>query len=231
MAEKIINQAFSFFEKASEMKSSLHFLCLAFYLDMALHTALQQPIADMKWTDFQQVRPSTYFVLLVIYLSLMGLVFRFSYGFFSYVLGWLNSRYLKSGKSFGAGPYDVSKKEVLAYGIETKDYRPLDQFDEHTENVNKNRLQTIQLANLVFSILILLAAGYFKFFESALLSFILQLISEYFLLKIIGYFLLMGFVMIVFVTPMNDWASDDYLYHPALRKFLDEKNPKGNLCR
>jgi hypothetical protein len=231
MAEKIINQAFTFLEKASEIKFSLHCLCLAFYLDMALHTALQQPISDMEWTDFQQVRPSTYFVILVIYLSLMGLVFRFSYGFFSYVLGWLNSMYLNSGKTFGAGPYDVSKKEVLEYGIETKDYRPLDQFDEHVENVKKNRLQTIQLANLVFSILILLGAGYFNFFESALLSFILQLVAEYLLLKIIGYFLLMGFVMTIFFTSMNEWSSDDYLHHPALRKFLDEKNLKKNLCR
>jgi hypothetical protein len=69
----------SLVERAADGKFFLHVLCLALYLDMVAQKVLSRAIPDIVWSDFDQVKPAEYFMVLLVYSALMGIVFRIAY--------------------------------------------------------------------------------------------------------------------------------------------------------
>jgi len=214
--------SFSLVERAADGKFFLHILCLALYLDMATQTVLAKALPNVTWSDFHQIPPGTYFMVLLVYSSLMGLGFRIVYGLLTYFLGWINTVYLTRGRDTWRNDSSyVSRQKIRWYAFTTKDTEPMKQLQTQQESNRTHRKAMREFGYLMFAALVFLAIGYSM--DSYVHHALLPWVESNQLYAAVYSFVLLGFAFMIWFDATADVWQDEYLYHPELARYLEDE--------
>ncbi len=216
--------SFSIVERAADGKFFLHILCFALYLDIAIQTVLGKSLPNVTWSDFLQLPPGTYFMVLLVYSSLMGLGFRIAYALLTYSLGWFNRMYLTRGRDTWRNDSSyVSREKIRWYTFTTKDTEPMKQLQAQQETSRTHRKTMSEFGYLMFAALAFLTIGYLM--DSYVHHDLLPWVESSRLYAPVYGLVLLGFAFMIWFDATAEVWQDDYLYHPELAEYL--KNLKA----
>lgn len=214
--------SFSLVEKAADGKFFLHILCLALYLDMAAGKVLGKALPEIAWSDFHQIAPGAYFMLLLVYSALMGLGFKIVYGVLTYFLGWVNTVYLSGGRdTWRSDSSYVPRGKIRRYSFKTKDMEPMKQLQAQKESNQAHRKSVNEFGFLMFAAMAFLSLGYGS--NSYVHSTLLPWVEAHQFFATLYGAVLLGFGFMVWLDATADVWQDQYLYHPELAKYLEDE--------
>lgn len=227
LIEKAATQVISFFEKATEMRFFLHFLCVALYLELGVSFALKKSIFLLTWTEVEHLSLGVVFTFVIGYFALMGYIFRLLFAVLSFCLRGLNIIHMSStGVRWSDVKGMVHEREIIRRAYGSKDYELTRQLDAHKEACKQDRKETRELAYLSFAALIIIALSKWLISGGILdeaAVFVGALLSEK-TAYTLGVLLLLPMGGLIWFDAAEDCSHDEYLMHEPI--FLEVEEEK-----
>lgn len=226
VVEKVAEQTVVFFEKATEVRFLLHFLCIAIYLELGLFLITGKPLhlaVILSKAEYFEVGKAM--LVALGYFFLMGYLFRLMYA----LICFMGQRIHSDKKSLREIPGMVHEGDVRQYAYDTKDNELLRTLETHKESCLRNRKETKELAYLSFAALALVSACLILVPDSFLdLSF--QWIAGFAgeeLAVLALLFLLLPLLILIWGDTTDDFERDQYLLHKPLYSVLENEKQKA----
>lgn len=225
VVEKVAEQTVVFFEKATEVRFLLHFLCIAIYLELGLFLITGKPLHLAIWSKAEYFEVGKAMLVALGYFFLMGYFFRLMYA----LICFMGQRIHSDKKSLREIPGMVHEGDVRQYAYDTKDNELLRALDTHKESCHRNRKETKELAYLSFAALALVSACIILVPDSFLdLSF--QWVAGFAgkkLAAVASLFLLLPLLILIWGDATDDFERDQYLLHKPLYSVLKNEKQKA----
>lgn len=227
--EKVTTQATSFFEKATEFRFFLHAICIASYLELAMHVFTSYSLPTLGWKEIQGLQPGQLVLGLLGYFALMGYGFRVLYAVVFWGVRQLSHTRLlqrETTRWHGLRGY-VSEVDILAASYASKDYEPVRMLDAHRKRCADDRKETKELTYLYVSAFCLsafnhcvLPTSFLTIGYATLTSIASEGIAQLALaISILPWFL-------VWLDASDDYERDRYLNHDPIYAELEEGKRK-----
>lgn len=227
--ENAVSQATSFFEKATEMRVALHFLCVGIYAAIALHILTKKPLFQITLTEIEQIEPVKLMLAALGYFILLGYIFRIPYAIVSMALRWLSMKLSVEKISWRDIPGMVHERDVQQHAFDTKDNEPLRALEAHKEACRKNRKEMNELAYLSFVTLILGIFSYYFVSGDLFVSlrqWLSSLIGERTTVAL-SLLLLFPPLFFIWIDATDNFEREEYLKHgPLYAKIKEEQQKK-----
>jgi hypothetical protein len=227
--EKIAELVATLFEKATEMRFFLNFLCIAVFLELASFVFTNKSILQIKWDDIERIEFGPSILAGLGYFFLMGYALRFVYTLFSWGLFWLNTQTSWSKVSRHEISGMVHEKDILQRVYKSKDYEPLRALEAHKNMCLESRKGTRELAYLIFSSASLISISFFyapgNFIDLSWL-WLIAAIGKGWATGLI-FLLILPLLMFIWVDAIDDFSRDEYLPHEPIYLEIKEESRKN----
>jgi hypothetical protein len=227
VSEKVATQTVNLFERATELRFFLHFLCVALYLDIVALTMTGNPLQTITLDKIQHIQIGKSILVAFGYFFVMGYALRIFYGFMFIIFHRLDLRFgFSDHTNFFKERGWVRKSDVLQISYEKKDNELRKAMDAREETCQKERKEQGEFGYLAFSALVLVGLNYFLVPNGFLgegNARLGGLIGNQ-----LGHLLSVALLLPALVFIWQDWTDDDsrdwWLYHlPLYNELKKEK--------